>query len=1212
MAGGVVMGMALAVLASSPPARAGGGRPATSRFIRMATEDAGRAARLGVKPARSIDYGTFSWQEVSAEQVELLRGAGVIHDEPPAPFALRLGEVTFDPLVAEPDFGEGWSASRAAGRGLHLVQYAGPPKGEWLAGLRAGGLGVVQYVHPFTYIVAADAADLPAARAGEFVRWTGPFHPAYRVLPQWRNLPDQPVDARILLVRDLDSRAAVAELERLGAKIDSVAALPGPLDVAAVVLSGAAFRQAAALAAVYSIQVQPTDGGLRGEMSNQVNVNNVDGSNLAFPGYLAYLSGLGLSGAGVIIANVDGGVQETHPNLVNRFIACAGATCSGTSSNHGTHTAGIMAADGSSGVLDGFGFQRGLGMAPGASLVEQVYSPFFTQPGGMLLLMYDSARNGASLSGNSWGPAGSPRGYDADTRLVDIGVRDTDSGTAGDQPLSYVLSFMNGNGGFQTQGTPDEGKNLFTIGSTKMQNSGTGSQILQIDDLSPNTAHGPALDGRTIPHMVAPGCNVDSTYPTNSYSLLCGTSMASPHVSGAVALFIQSYRALPTYTVDPSPALVKAAFLAAARSLAGHLDADGGLLGQPFDSKQGWGRMDTAAVIAPATSVAYFDNPMIFDNTGEQWTRTVSAADPGRPLRLMLVWTDAPGHGLGGATPAWNNDLDLVVEAGPDTYRGNNFNASGWSQAGGAADFRNNTEGVFIGPTAPGSYNVRVIASNLSSDALPNQGDTTDQDFAVVCYNCALDPAFTLTANPSPVSICAPTNAAYNINVGQLLGFSTPVNLSVTGQPDDTSAMFSPSTVTPPGTSTLTIGQTDFGTPGTYNLTITGTAGAMTRTAGVVLKLYGAAPAAVPLTAPANGAANQPLRPTLTWTSPAQAATHEVQIATDPGFNNVVAAASGLEATSFQPPANLATGTVHYWRVRSTNPCGTGPYSAVFSFTTRNIPAILLVDDDDNSPDVRSYYTNALNSLGREYDIWDTANTDNEPSAVQLAPYSIVVWFSGDEFGGFCGPGSAGEAALAAWLNTGRCLFISSQDYLYDRGGTGHNVPTAFMQTYLGVLNPGTSDVNQTSVTGAGLYAGFGPYTLTYPFSNFSDRISPDPTAQLAFTGNAGNAAISKNNGVYRTVFLGFPLEAIPTAVDRAAVLSRGLDICNPPCPTVRGDLTGTDGVNADDIAGFTRCYLGGQPAAPGCSCADMDANGIFTEADIAQFVDALLAPGGP
>jgi hypothetical protein len=396
-----------------------------------------------------------------------------------------------------------------------------------------------------------------------------------------------------------------------------------------------------------------------------------------------------------------------------------------------------MAADGSSGVTDPYGFLRGLGMAPGANLVEQVYSPWFQQPGGMLLLMTDSYNNGASLSGNSWGPSGFPLGYDDDTMQVDIGVRDADPNAPGNQPLSYVLSIMNGNGGYRTQGTPDEAKNIFTIGSTKMQTSG-GPQILEINDLSSNTAHGPCLDGRLIPHMVAPGCYVDSTISGSNWGTMCGTSMASPHTSGAVGLFIEYYRNL--FAVDPSPALIKAAHLPVAHDLAGNLDADGGILGHPFDYKQGWGRMDTAAVVSPTVPVRYYDNPVIFDNTGEEWVQTIGAADPDQPVRLMLVWTDAPGHGLGGPTPAWNNDLDLLVQVGGDTYLGNNFDANGWSQTGGSADYMNNTEGVFLGPIAPSSFTVRVVASDINSDGIPSQGDDTDQDFALACYNCALEP----------------------------------------------------------------------------------------------------------------------------------------------------------------------------------------------------------------------------------------------------------------------------------------------------------------------------------------------------------------------------------------------------------------------------------------------------------------------------------------
>src|SRR5690606_40166637 len=68
----------------------------------------------------------------------------------------------------------------------------------------------------------------------------------------------------------------------------------------------------------------------------------------------------------------------------------------------------------------------------------------------------------------SWGPGGSPRGYDQDTLQVDIGARDADPERPGNQALTYVLSFMNGRGGRSSQGTPDEAKNVFTIGSTKI------------------------------------------------------------------------------------------------------------------------------------------------------------------------------------------------------------------------------------------------------------------------------------------------------------------------------------------------------------------------------------------------------------------------------------------------------------------------------------------------------------------------------------------------------------------------------------------------------------------------------------------------------------------------------------------------------------------------------------------------------------------------
>ncbi len=656
---------------------------------------------------------------------------------PLADFTLDLGGVRFDPLVESP--GEllpvSWQATGAAAAapGLQLVQLVGPVHDEWLETLRAGGLTPVQYIHPHSFIVWGSSASRDAVRGEGFVRWSGAFEPAYRVLPRWRQLPPSALPTDVLIYRGGDVAGTLKQLELLAGETPSYATVDSRFGLATLPLPGDRFRAAAAVAGVYSIQPEPTDGGLRSEMSNQINVNGYDGSNIAFPGYPAWLAGMTLSGAGVTIANVDSGVQESHPDLAARFTSCSGTTCSATSSTHGTHTAGIMGADGSSGVTDGDGFLRGLGMAPGVTMVEQNYSPHFTQPGGMLLIMEDSSANGAVLSGNSWGPAGSPRGYDNDTLQVDVGVRDAEDDTPGNQSFTYVLSFMNGGGGTSSQGTPDEAKNIFTIGSTKMRFSG-GSQDPNINDLSANSAHGPALDGRTIPHMVAPGCRVDSTIPTNSYGLLCGTSMASPHVAGAAALFFEYYRNLTG--TDPGPALVKAAFLPVAHDLAGFDDADGGTLGHPFDSKQGWGRMDVEAVLDPQVPVAYFDRTVTFDNTSGIWSKTLSVDDPADPIRVMLVWTDAPGHGMGGSTPAWNNNLGLEVEVGASNYLGNVFGADGFSVTGGTADEANNTEGVFLAAAGTATVTLRVIATNINSDGVPGIGDTTDQDFALVCYGC--------------------------------------------------------------------------------------------------------------------------------------------------------------------------------------------------------------------------------------------------------------------------------------------------------------------------------------------------------------------------------------------------------------------------------------------------------------------------------------------
>ena len=195
-------------------------------------------------------------------------------------------------------------------------------------------------------------------------------------------------------------------------------------------------------------------------------------------------------------------------------------------------------------------------------------------------------------------------------------------------------------------------------------------------------------------------------------------------------------------------------------------------------------------------------------------------------------------------------------------------------------------------------------------------------------------PDFTIAATPATQDICVGANAAYTVNIGSVSSYNSPVTLSASGNPG--TAGFSTNPVTPPGSSTMTISGA---AAGSYNFNVVGTAtGPNVHQAAVGLNVQAAAPGAPTLTAPANGATNVASTPTFTWGAVADASTYSIQVATDAGFSNVVASASGLTGASWTSNVALNTSTTYYWRVQAVNACGTGAYSSVFSFTTVAAP----------------------------------------------------------------------------------------------------------------------------------------------------------------------------------------------------------------------------------------------------------------------------------
>ncbi len=407
-------------------------------------------------------------------------------------------------------------------------------------------------------------------------------------------------------------------------------------------------------------------------------------------------------------------------------------------------------------------------------------------------------------------------------------------------------------------------------------------------------------------------------------------------------------------------------------------------------------------------------------------------------------------------------------------------------------------------------------------------------------FSACGEPGFTLSADNSVQQVCAPDDLAdININVGSVSDFVNPVTLTLDSPPAGFTGSFTVNPVIPGNSTVAQLSAGGGALAGDNLINILGTAsGADDRTVTILAEVFTAVPGAPSLMLPADGAIDVELVPVLEWIAGSQAGEYLIEIATDSNFNNIVYSAMET-GTVHQLGTALDSLTGYFWRVSPNNLCGAGASSATFSFTTRMLPPILLVDDDDNTPDVRSLYTDALDNRGINYDVFDTNNTDNEPGP-EILGYDAVIWFSGDEFGGVAGPGANAEGMLGTFLeSTGKCLLLSSQDYFFDRG------LTSFMTTYLGI-SAATSDTGDyTSVSGAGSsFAGLGPYALDYGtpgLQDFSDILTIGGSGELSFDGANSNDAGSADTG-FNSVFLGFPMSAVGSTADREEILQAFFD----------------------------------------------------------------------
>lgn len=244
-----------------------------------------------------------------------------------------------------------------------------------------------------------------------------------------------------------------------------------------------------------------------------------------------------------------------------------------------------------------------------------------------------------------------------------------------------------------------------------------------------------------------------------------------------------------------------------------------------------------------------------------------------------------------------------------------------------------------------------VLASNTPNDgnqviSVPNISTTTARIMVFCSNNIFFDISnnnfsittatndYSITTTNASENICPPTDATYTIDIGSIGGYNDAVTLSVSGVPTGATSSFSSNPVTPEGASILTISNTEAVPTGNYNLTVTANSNSGTKTLPLSLIVNESAPSTVTLLSPTNGATNVALPPNFNWTSSSGSdTTYVIDIATDTDFTTIIDNATVLDTNNYSS-TELNSNTQYFWRVTSSNGCGTALASTTFEFTT--------------------------------------------------------------------------------------------------------------------------------------------------------------------------------------------------------------------------------------------------------------------------------------
>lgn len=211
--------------------------------------------------------------------------------------------------------------------------------------------------------------------------------------------------------------------------------------------------------------------------------------------------------------------------------------------------------------------------------------------------------------------------------------------------------------------------------------------------------------------------------------------------------------------------------------------------------------------------------------------------------------------------------------------------------------------------------------------------DISNNNFAITAAPSSFRVAFSGVEEQQNKEACQGTDVSYNISYDALGGFSAATTFTASGLPAGAVATFVPASMNASGTTVMTISNTIASPAGTYNVIVTGTSGANTKTASLYFVLFSSNFGVTTLSTPANNAINQLNNPTLTWVANPNATAYDVEVSTSNTFTPIVS--SGTVTNTSYTATALNPNTDYFWRISPKNTtCGNAPFTNSFTFRT--------------------------------------------------------------------------------------------------------------------------------------------------------------------------------------------------------------------------------------------------------------------------------------